>query len=454
MKFSGDGTHLIDQIIASPENVFTWANKPAASEYTGRAWFSDIGAMGYSDGVNWSTELGRPKIRKGNIGTRILSGRCGNFDNSTPKTFRAIIECAVKGVEAVRPVFVNGSSSVPYTVSGCNVRMLPGMPNIVNNITPTAVTLPSSGVVPVCGSVGTKQKNYLLGDWLYLGSAARTDIVGAGCLIVIDAYVSTAGTISIMGDGTQDIFTGWPSRATRKFKLLYNDGDCVTTPANFVSSTVRSQSPIVGVQYMARGNVITVMGSGDSITQGYGGTLTVEGFGNIACDLAQAATGTPFEWLNCGWGGSLMSESKLQLSELVAAGITPDICVFSTGSANNVGVPITASNINACRAGYTYVHRICKEAGVAPLVWNMPPYNSGSKNVDATDSLRVNYNAETLAYAGGAEVMLDFATALSGVTDSDGQINMLSGANYDGIHPNDTGYALMAAILAAKLKTV
>lgn len=53
MKFSDDGTHLVDQIKVSDENVFTWATKPMASEYIGRAWFSDVGAMGYSDGTNW-----------------------------------------------------------------------------------------------------------------------------------------------------------------------------------------------------------------------------------------------------------------------------------------------------------------------------------------------------------------------------------------------------------------
>ena len=55
MRFSQDGTHLVDQIIANPENVFTWATKPDASEYTGSAWFSDIGAMGYSDGNVWTS---------------------------------------------------------------------------------------------------------------------------------------------------------------------------------------------------------------------------------------------------------------------------------------------------------------------------------------------------------------------------------------------------------------
>lgn len=57
MKFSDDGTHLVGQIIVGNENVFTWATKPDASMYTGRAWISDIGVAGslwYSDGTTWN----------------------------------------------------------------------------------------------------------------------------------------------------------------------------------------------------------------------------------------------------------------------------------------------------------------------------------------------------------------------------------------------------------------
>lgn len=50
------------------ELEYTWATKPTAAEFgIGQAWFSDIGAMGYSDGVNWRTEppLTGPSIRTG-----------------------------------------------------------------------------------------------------------------------------------------------------------------------------------------------------------------------------------------------------------------------------------------------------------------------------------------------------------------------------------------------------
>jgi peptidoglycan/xylan/chitin deacetylase (PgdA/CDA1 family) len=39
-------------------DILTWSEKPAASEFgVGQAWFSDIGAMGYSDGLRWHLSI-------------------------------------------------------------------------------------------------------------------------------------------------------------------------------------------------------------------------------------------------------------------------------------------------------------------------------------------------------------------------------------------------------------
>lgn len=50
----------------------TWAGKPSAAAFgKGQAWFRDIGAMGYSDGVNWvsipSAKIYNPKFRYENL---------------------------------------------------------------------------------------------------------------------------------------------------------------------------------------------------------------------------------------------------------------------------------------------------------------------------------------------------------------------------------------------------
>lgn len=386
----------------------------------------------------------RPVKRNSNLGTRILSGRMGAFDNSVPKTFRAIIEVAAQGFDAVRPIFANGNTSTTYTVAGCNVRALANLTDSLPS--PTTATLPSSGVV---AAMPSGRRSYLLGDWIDLNSVPRTD-GGYGALVCIDAYVSTASSITIMGNGSSDVFTGWATRTNRKWIMRHNDGDCVTTPASFVSATNRIQSPIIGLQYAARGRVITVMGVGDSITDGRG-TIVGEGFGVPACE-AVSSTDIAFEWANMGWAGTPTLTFRRFLSEAVAAGIIPDVVVAPVGSPNSLAAPITAAGINDCRWGLAQIFRDCGVNYINPIFWTLLPTDPAVKDYNASDSLRRDYNAATLAYPDIN--ILDFSAALSGVTDGDGQVNMLAGSTSDGIHPNDAGNAILSAILANSLKSV
>lgn len=89
MRFSQDGTHLVDQIIANPENVFTWATKPDASEYTGSAWFSDIGAMGYSDGDDWYKSVRKESSYKKTSGKILHELANGTADLAASSTVGA-----------------------------------------------------------------------------------------------------------------------------------------------------------------------------------------------------------------------------------------------------------------------------------------------------------------------------------------------------------------------------
>ena len=51
------------ETVAQGTPEYTWSNKPSPREFgIGQAWFSDIGAMGYSDGLDWSA----PSILKNN----------------------------------------------------------------------------------------------------------------------------------------------------------------------------------------------------------------------------------------------------------------------------------------------------------------------------------------------------------------------------------------------------
>ena len=387
--------------------------------------------------------VARPITRKGNLGTRILSGRMGVFDNSTVKTFRAIIEVAAQGFDMVRPIFANGNASTTYTVAGCNVRALANLTDALPS--PTTATLPSSGVVAANPS---SRRSFLLGDWIDLTSVPRTD-GGYGALVCIDAHVSTASNITILGNGTSDNYTGWAARTNRKWIMRHNDGDCVTTPASFVSTTNRIQSPIIGLQYAARGRVITVMGVGDSITDGRG-SIVGEGFGVPACE-AMSSSDLVFEWANMGWASANSGTFRRYLSDAIAAGIVPDVVVAPVGSPNSFAKPIVSASINDCRIAMAQINRDCGINYIQPVFWTVLPTNPVVNDYNASDSLRRDYNAATLAYPDTN--VLDFSAALSGATDGDGQVGMLAGTTTDDIHPNDSGNAILAGILANAMKS-
>lgn len=385
-------------------------------------------------------------VRESNVGTRLISMRLGNFDNTTQQTFRVMAEIAADNFTAVRPIFTNGNNGGTYTVASFNARALPNFTDAVP--APTSGTLPSGGVVPA--SPGGNQPNYLLGDWVYLPSVTRTD-GGVGAVVCFDAYVSTSGTLSILGNNTNDVYTGWATRSSRKFLFRHNAGDCVTTPANFVSTTNRNQSIFAGLQYIANGRVITVMGVGDSITDGRG-SIIGEGFGVPACEALSRVTGTVYEWANAGYAGALSATYANYIATLTTAGIKPDIVVMANGSPNDNGSTITDANITSSQQSLAKMLLACRDNLYLPVLWTYLPTNPAVKPYQATDAKRVAYH--TLTRQRQNHVVLDFAAALSGVTDGNGQVNMLAGTTTDNIHPNDTGNAIMSRMLANALRSL
>lgn len=287
----------------------------------------------------------------------------------------------------------------------------------------------------------------MVGNWTDVNSVPRTD-GGKGALICFDAYVSTSASISIMGNGTSDVFTGWATRANRKVIMRYNDGDCVTTPANFVSVTNRNQSPIVGIQYAALGRVVTVMGVGDSITDGRG-TIIGEGFIVPACEEASNSN-IYFENINLGFAGVGAATYRTYLSDAVSAGIIPDVVVFPNGTPNSLSTPITPTDIQTCRAATASLLADASISKIYSIVTTVLPTNPSVKDYNSSDSLRVAWNADTLLFPGLSVV--DLSSVLSGEVDVDGQVNMRVGTTTDNIHPNDVGNSLLASSLAAKLK--
>lgn len=399
-----------------------------------------------------SIAAGRVLKRFGNVGTRIFGGRMGTFDNSTVKTFMVAGALAQK-FDAIRLIFANASTTDTVAVNLCKVSS-PASAADLNNSAGTFASVTfagaATGTVPV--AVGASRRGFLVSDWIALSSTDRSD-GGTFPLFHARAYITTAATISVMGNGT-DSFTNWATRTNgRIWCMRYQNADQVTTPSGFTDTTNRSQSPIVGVQYLARGRVVTVMGAGDSITEGRG-TYLGEGFGVPACEALSDMSGIAYEWANIGSAGVGMSQTRDQVLDVLAAGIYPDIFVLPNSSPNEQSTPITAANIGAARQKLARALADMRANQVEPILWTWVPTNPAVLDWGSSDSLRTAYNADTLLLRSRGQSVADFSAALSGTTDGDGQVNMLAGTTTDNIHPNDTGNAVLTSLLMTEIKRV
>lgn len=110
--------------------------------------------------------------------------------------------------------------------------------------------------------------------------------------------------------------------------------------------------------------------------------------------------------------------------------------------------PITAADIAGMRFKASHMVDLVKGAGMVPVLWTWLPTNSAVKPYGVTDGLRRSLNDDYRSWANRGCIVADFDAALAGLTDATGQVQMLAGTTTDSIHPNDTGSAALAAILA------
>lgn len=402
--------------------------------------------------VNGQTRRIGKLLRRSNVGTRIFGGRMGTFDNTTAKTFQVTATLA-QHFDAVRVLFANGSNAASYTIGQLKLSSQAAAADLNNSAGSWVQGYMAGGAttapVPAAASA-VSRRGWFASDWVTLNSSDRSD-GGAFPIVTARCTITTAAPISIFGNGTDD-YTNWVTRPNGRFWCMrHQDGDQVTAPAGFTSTVNRNQSPIVGFQYLARGQVITVMGAGDSITEGRG-TYKGEGFGVPACEALSRMDGIAVEWCNVGISGAGTDIIRNQIIDVLAAGIHPDLLVVPYGSPNDNGGTWLASNTLSIRGFLGQALPACRVAQVQPVLWTVLPTNPASKAYGASDALRVAHNNDTLGMRDRGVDVMDFAAALSGVTDGNGQVAMLAGSTTDNIHPNDAGNAVLAPILVEKIK--
>lgn len=376
--------------------------------------------------------------KQSNIATRLLEGRFGDFTlNAAGNSFEVTCELPV-GATAVQWIFANSRNSGGTTSSPTILAKSASVASFDNAVIDASINsgfslkFNSAASATLTAAPAQFRKKYLLSDW------APT----VGQRVCCRAFVATdANPITVMGNGT-DTFANWETRpAGRKFKMRKANGDFVSSNATgfTAAASVSAQNPIVGLRYMTNKGAVTVVGIGDSITEGRG-TYLGEGFILPACE-AISTNDVVVEYCNLGWSSSPSSTFAYHLVDLHAAGIYPDVVVHPCGSPNDIASTITASNITALTG---YSSAISGVLAAAPkkaqeIIWTLMPTNTSVKAYGATDSLRIAYNESVKADVKRDAIIFDASTLISGVADGTGQVQMKAGSTTDNIHPNDQG---------------
>lgn len=388
-----------------------------------------------------------PSVKPSTVATRIFGGRMGTINNTTAKTYQVTTELA-QHFDAVRVLFANTDLLVSPAMRAVAVSVMASNADL-NNASGTWVTATRNAMSRVYAELapGTGRIAYTATDWISISSVVRTD-GGTKPLVAARAFMQTSANLPVYGDGV-DNFTNWATRTDgRIWAARHQDGLAVTS--GFTDTTNRSQSPIVGFQYLARGRVITVAAVGDSITDGRG-TYLGEGFILPALEELSDMSGTAYEYMNCGWSGQAMSTFAERAVDVLQAGIRPDVLVIPSASPNDTLTTITQSDIDAFRARRNRIIAEARKVGVPVVAWTWLPTNTAVRNYGASDALRVAYNNELMAMKGKGLFVADTSAVVSGVTSS-GQVQMAAGTQDDGIHPNTAGNALLKVAVKSVIR--
>ena len=401
----------------------------------------------------------------GNIGQRIFAGLMGTFNNAGGQTFH-IATALDQPFVAVRPIFANTSGVLAPYCTGVIATALASTADL-NGSSNTWVTGTQNGQVTFGLAVApnnTGQRiSYTVTDWIPVASVPRTD-GGTLPLIAIRAYFPDANaTFPVYGNGINNL-TNWVTKPDGRIWCARNQlVSGVSAPTTFTSVTNQSQSAIVGVQYLTvSGSVVNVMGIGDSITEGFGGTYIGESFIGMAAEAASnpVSGGVAVQYSDCGWIGQPQGSVSngfgfaTRLIDILNSPVRPDIVIFPNASPNDItGSPttITPTLIESLGLNLGSMLAECKARDVSAIVWTWLPSNTSQKTYGTSDALRVAYNEVTMALSNTNVIVNDLSTPASGAPDVTGQIQFATGFSTDGLHPNQFGNTSLSGLLFASL---
>ena len=409
----------------------------------------------------------------GNIGLRSLVGNMNSVTsiNSTGTTFEATIATAadfdaVRIILAVSQTATSDAVTPTVGVSAASVSDLTDASMI--GATWTNGTFGGASTTTLPPAVTNLRRSFVVSDWIPVASVARTD-GGTLSLAVVRAFVSNGTTGNIETRGITSIpTTNWATHPSgRIWRDLSKTGNYATSNQSSMYPSVTTAitaSPILAIQYLARGKVVSMMGFGDSITEGQQGTYYGAGPGfSSAVNLSPGGSGADgsgiaYEWADLGWSGQSMSSVMNNTIDAVAANIIPpfSLVFFPSGSPNNFLTPnpltITSAMIQTMRGNLGVAMAQVSSVRAEPIIWTWLPSNTSVHAYGATDALRVAYNNTIRNLASYGRIVVDADSAIAGAPDGTTQIQMNASYTSDGLHPNDAGYAAIQPLYQKAIK--
>ncbi|WP_343518087.1 SGNH/GDSL hydrolase family protein [Sphingomonas sp.] len=425
-----------------------------------------IDTPAWKDAVRQTVGGGATTAPTRQIGTVLYTGMTEyEFDNSASGggTFRTVftIPAAVSRMRAIfalsntDPINVQRAAIVP-------VATLAGVSSISNGDW-TALTFSGAEGAVIPSRPNNNRRSYIASDWVNVASVARTDDASKLPLVAVAAYLPDEVNIRMLGNVPNDIDrTVWATHPDRPWISRYDTGDCVTTPADFTSTTNISNTPIIGLQYeLVSGEVLTIGAIGDSITECIALGTTYPGASwafETALDMQ-----SPFLAVDCaniGWSGASASAIGYQwidyLAFCEAYGLTvPSLVFCPNATPNSFSAPILPAEVGPQFVLMRDAMKQIKSAGALPIGWTIIPTNPANKDYGSSDIYRRDYNDEWRDdYAGAGITVADMDEVMAGVLDADGQMQIGVGLTSDNIHPNDAGIQAMASVAQPAVRSV
>jgi len=316
----------------------------------------------------------------------------------------------------------------------------------------------SAGITIAGGSVSAPV--FIVSDSVDLASVARSD---GGTLPAIALRLSLTANAS--GATTPMTYwnrggTDWSATNATAKVYTYSPtvvGDMSTGVYNTSNEASTGNTPIFGVQYISKGDVVTTLWPGDSIPAGTNLTQRKSRGFPVASCLAVSTPSRPVEFCVAGFAGLPLSTVRTFLATAYAgttnattgikSGATilevlqPTNLVVSSWSVNNAASStITDADITAMRKEVAKIIAQARISRISTALWNGIPRGTSTSFYDATDvTKRQAYNAEALTWGHEAQD-IGFVLAAQPLGVASG---FLAANTSDGVHPSDTGDALL-----------